>query len=356
MTEPTEPQATGPRGRARDVAVRVAGIGAVAAVLWLLFTRLVSWSEVTAAVSRLTSRDWMLLVVVSGIRLAVEPLLLMAATPQLRWPRALPGYLAPTAAAVVVPGPSDLVARYAMFRSWGYSGAQTGASVVLVLLYTTFAKVALPLVAAAVLVAFDSSVAQVGTVAMIAAGRLLGGVIVLALLLRSDATARRLGHAAGTAARRVALVFRVSSPETLAADLAERAALFRDQTGDVVRARTHLAAAAAFAGQAALFAILLVSVRGVGIGSQQLDGVTLFAAFALVQLVTTIPVTPSGLGVAEAAYVVLLTADRSVELAGPVAAAALIYRVFSWLVIVPLGALAWSWWRWGRAPPPTVEG
>jgi uncharacterized membrane protein YbhN (UPF0104 family) len=338
------------------VVVRVAGIGAVAAVLWLLFTRLVSWSEVTAAVSRLTTSDWLLLVAVSGIRLAVEPLLLMAATPQLRWPRALPGYLAPTAAAVVVPGPSDLVARYAMFRSWGYSGAQTGASVVLVLLYTTFAKVALPLVAAAVLVAFDSSVAQVGTVAMIAAGLLLGGVIVLALLLRSDAMARRLGHTAGTATRRVVLVFHVSSPETLATDLAERAARFRDLTGDVVRARTHLAAGAAFAGQAALFAILLVSVRGVGIGSQQLDGVTLFAAFALVQLVTTIPVTPSGLGVAEAAYVVLLTADRSVELAGPVAAAALIYRVFSWLVIVPLGALAWSWWRWGRAPPPTVEG
>ncbi len=357
MTEPTEPPVTEGRPRARDVAFRVAAIGVVAAVLWLLFTRLVSWSDVTAALRQLTAGDWVLLVAVSGFRLAVEPLLLMAATPNLRWPRAVPGYLAPTAAAVVVPGPSDLVARYAMFRSWGYSGPQTSASVVLVLLYTTFAKVALPLLAAAVLLAYDSAVAQVGTVAMIAAGVLVSGVIMLALLLRSDATARRLGHAAGIAARRVASVFRVSSPDTLAADLSERAARFRDRTGDVVRARTHLAAGAAFAGQAALFGILLVSVRGVGIGPEQLDWLSIFAAFALVQLITTIPITPSGLGVAETAYVVLLSSEGSGDLAGPVAAAALIYRVFSWLVIVPLGAFAWSVWNWRRRTlPPAPNG
>ena len=101
----------------RDVAIRVGGLAVVAVVLWLLFTRLVSWSDVADSIAGLAATDWAWLIAVSAIRVAIEPLLLMAATPKLRWPRALPGFLAPAAAASVVPGPSDLAARYPMFRS-----------------------------------------------------------------------------------------------------------------------------------------------------------------------------------------------------------------------------------------------
>jgi uncharacterized membrane protein YbhN (UPF0104 family) len=174
----------------------------------------------------------------------------------------------------------------------------------------------------------------------------------MALLLRSEATARRLGHATGTAARRIASWFRISTPETLAADLADRAAHFRDRTGYVVRARTHLAAGAAVAGQAGLFAILLVSVRGVGIEPEQLDWIAVFAAFALVQILTSVPLTPSGLGVAEAGYVAFLTAGGSTDIADQAAAAAIIYRAFSWVIVIPLGGISWLWWSRTRRRRP----
>ena len=347
MSDPSGPQLAKGNTK-RDILIRLGGLIIVAVVLWLLFTRLVSWDDVVEAMSDLDMGDWALLVGVAIVRIAIEPLLLMAATPKLRWSLALPGFLAPAAAASVVPGPSDMVARYAMFRSWGYSGTQTSASVLLVFLYGTFAKVALPVVAALVFIAFGRSDAELETVAIIAAGILVGGVFLIFLLLRSEKTARQLGHAAGTAAHRVASWFRIRTPGTLAADLADRAARFRDKTGDVVRMRTHLAAAAAAAAQAALFAILLVSVRVVGVGAEQLDWIALLAAFALVQLLTSVPITPSGLGVAEAAYVALLTAESNTELAGQIAAAAIIYRLFSWVLLVPLGGIAWLWWSRNR--------
>lgn len=348
--DPVEAQ----RMTTRDVLFRVLGLAIVAVVLWLLFTRLVSWSDVVAAMSGLDARDWALLVFVATVRIAIEPLLLMACTPKLKWSLALPGFLAPAATASVVPGPTDVAARYAMFRSWGYSGAQTSASVILVFLYLTFAKVVLPVVAALVFFAFGRSDAELETLAIIAGGILVGGVFLIFLLLRSEEIARRLGHAAGRAARRVAGWFRIKTPETLAADVADRAAHFRDKTGNVVRTRTHLAAGAAAAAQAALFAILLVSVRVVGIGADQLDWIALLAAFALVQLLTSVPITPSGLGVAEAAYVALLTAESNTELASQVAAAAIIYRLFSWVIIVPLGGIAWLWWSRSRKSTTSV--
>jgi uncharacterized membrane protein YbhN (UPF0104 family) len=71
-----------------------------------------------------------------------------------------------------------------------------------------------------------------------------------------------------------------------------------------------------------------------------------------VQLLTSIPITPSGLGVAEAAYVALLTAESNADLAGQVAAAAIIYRFFSWVILIPLGGLAWLWWSRNRRDTP----
>lgn len=354
MTNPSAKIAKGGGGksRLRTIVIGAFGLAVVLGALWFVFTQMVSWSEVADAVGSLSLANWLLLTGVALARLAVEPLLVVAVTPGLTWSRALGGYLAPAATAAVVPGPSDMVARYAMFRSWGISAAQTSTSVVLVLLYTTFGRVALPPIAAGVLLAFGRSNAQMSSVAMIAAGVLAGAIVVLILLLRSDRTARRLGHTAGTAAGRIARWFRIATPETLALDLAEYAAYFRDRTNYVLRTRTHLASLATLLGQAGLFAILLASLRGVGITSDELDWVAVFAAFALVQLLTAIPISPSGLGIAEAAYIALLTAVSSGDLVDEIAAAALIYRVFSWLIVIPLGGVAWLWWTKTQLPRP----
>ncbi|MEA2001725.1 MAG: lysylphosphatidylglycerol synthase transmembrane domain-containing protein [Actinomycetota bacterium] len=352
MTEPLAETGNdeGGKSRFRSTTISIFGVAVVGLILWFVFTKMVSWSEVADAAGNLSSGDWLLLAGVALARLAVEPLLLVAVTPGLTWSRALGGYLAPAATAAVVPGPSDMAARYAMFRSWGISSAQTSASVVLVLLYTTLARIALPPIAAGVLLVFGRSNAKLSSVAMIAVGVLATVIVVLVLLLRSDQTARRFGHAAGTAATRIARWFHIKAPENLAADLAENLAHFRDTTHNVVRTRTHLASLAALLGQAGLFAILLASVRGVGITSDELDWIAVFAAFALVQILTAIPITPSGLGVAEAAYIALLAAGSSTDLVGEVAAAALIYRVFSWFIVIPLGGIAWVWWTRTQFP------
>ncbi len=338
------PNGGGRRPSRRDTVIRIVGLGAVAVLLWWSLTRLVSWSDVVAVMGELTIADWGIVTGVAIVRIGLESTLLRAVTPRLGQLRALQGFLAPAAAVSVVPGPSDIASRYAMYRSWGYSGPQTSASVLLVFLYPLFARVALPVVAAALLLAFGRSNARLETVAMIASGVLVAAIALMTLLLRSEETSRRLGRSVGVAAQRVTGWFRIDTPETLADDLADRAAHFRQHTGDVVRTRTHLATGAAALGQVGLFGILLVSIRVVGIEADQIDWVAIFAAFALVQLLTSIPITPSGLGVAEAAYITLLTAASSSALAGEIAAASIVYRLFGWILIIPLGGLAWALW------------
>ena len=51
--------------------LRFSGLAVVAFVLWLLFTRLVAWSDVAEAIADLDNGDWAWLIAISAIRVAM---------------------------------------------------------------------------------------------------------------------------------------------------------------------------------------------------------------------------------------------------------------------------------------------
>ncbi len=333
--------------------VRFGLLGALLYLAWRMVSA-IDWGAVVDGIGRLTAATWAALIAVSLVRIVAEAWLLASVTPGLGMARASLAFLAPSAAASVIPGPADLVARFGMYASWGFSATDTSVSVMASWVFTTGAKIALPVFGAIGLATIGRANAEVETVAIIAAAILIGGVVVLVLLLRSEDLARRMGERAGGVAGRLAGAFRIDAPGDLAGDLAEHLVHFRATGGALIRRRWPVATAAALATQFLQFGILLVSLRGVGIGPDQLHAVEIFAAFGLVQLITAVPITPGGIGVAEAAYVALLVAESSRALANAVAAGTLVYRLFSWIVIIPLGGLAWLWWRrMGPAPEAT---
>ena len=73
---------------------------------------------------------------------------------------------------------------------------------------------------------------------------------------------------------------------------------------------------------------------------------TMLAAFALGRLLTSVAVTPGGLGLVEAGSVALLVAMG----ADPAQAAAgtLLFTIFTHVLEIPFGIVAWLVWLWGR--------
>ena len=313
-------------------------------LLWGIFTA-IDWKAVVDGIRGLSLTAWIALIVVSVLRIIAEAWVLDAVLPGLGLWRATLAFLAPSAAASVIPGPADLAARFGMYSSWGFSANDTGISVMASWVFTTGAKVALPILAAIGLAAVGRANADVETIVIIAAAVLLGGVILLVVLLRSEQLARRLGHWMGRTGKRLVKPFRIDLPDEIEGDLAERFAHFRATAGVLIRERWPVASTAALSAQLLQFGILLVSMRGVGITSDQLHWAEIFAAFALIQLITAIPITPGGIGIAEAGYVTLLVVESNRALADAVTAATLIYRLFSWIIIIPLGGLAWLLWN-----------
>ena len=94
-----------------------------------------------------------------------------------------------------------------------------------------------------------------------------------------------------------------------------------------------------------LWLVLLACVRASGLGQGQVSWQASLAAFAFVRLVSVLPLTPGGVGVVEAGLTGPLIVGLSPAAVARVAAAVLLYRAVTYLLPIPLGALAYLWWR-----------
>ena len=74
----------------------------------------------------------------------------------------------------------------------------------------------------------------------------------------------------------------------------------------------------------------------------------MLAAFALGRLLTSVAVTPGGLGLVEAGSVALLVAMGAEP--AQAAAGVLLFTIFTHILEIPFGVLAWLVWLWGRRP------
>ena len=118
---------------------------------------------------------------------------------------------------------------------------------------------------------------------------------------------------------------------------------FRESAGDLLDRRWHVLTLASLAGSLSVFAVLLVSLRALGVGAAEVSFVDAFAAWALVRLIASVPITPGGIGVVELGLTGALVGFGGNN-AGVVAAV----LVFRFLTVVPtlvLGLIASFTWR-----------
>jgi uncharacterized protein (TIRG00374 family) len=125
--------------------------------------------------------------------------------------------------------------------------------------------------------------------------------------------------------------------------VADRLSHFRHETVGLLRRRWFQLVTWTLIGHLAVFVVLIVALRTVGVPSNDVAFVEAFAAWALTRLLTAIPITPGGLGVIELGLTGALVGaggdnDR-------VVAAVLLYRLLTWLPPILLGAPAALLWR-----------
>ncbi len=201
-------------------------------------------------------------------------------------------------------------------------------------------------VAALVLLALqgDVTAARLASAA-IGVGVLVGAVLVLAALLRSDRLARGVGRRMETLLNGVLTVLRrepVSGFE-------DRVSSFRTDTIELLSRRWFGLTVATLISHISLYLVLLIALRHVGVGQSDLTWITVLAAFAFVRLISALPLTPGGVGVVELGYAAVLTIGLDDALTAQVVAAILVFRAITYLLPIPLGVISYLVWRGNRS-------
>lgn len=318
---------------------------------WLLPSLGVNYEEVLEAIQTLTGGQMAFLLILGLVRIVIEGAALLPVVPGISLWQATVAWSSSTAVANVIPGPWDIPIRYSQYVGWGVSSHNALLSFPLGGIFTLIVKLSLPVIAVVLLLIDGKAddwvilLAVIGLVVMV----VLIGVFVG--IVRSVPFARKIGSWADRTAEWVAQKLNRDAPE----DVEEKLLQFRADGIETLRSGWFWEALLTLTVFIMQYVILLVSLRFMDIGTEQIDWVEAFAVYAVVMLITTIPLTPGGVGVAEFFYIALFTQIAGDQYTDQITAAVFIFRIVTWLFVVPVGGLTYLWWRWdvrrrGRVP------
>jgi uncharacterized protein (TIRG00374 family) len=229
---------------------------------------------------------------------------------------------------------------YSILDSWGFTGTSVALYVGVTGIWNIFTKLGLPMLAL-VFLALSGHLTTTYIVAAILGVGVLGVAIALfALVFRSEAFATKIGNGMG----RVASWFRRLRHKPPVTTWGEGAARFRRDTIVLVRHRWFRLSLTTVLSQVALFLVLLLSLRHLGVSEDEVSTAEAFAVYAFSRLLSAIPITPGGVGVIDLGYIGGLTAFHGAEEA-QIVAAVLLFRALTFGLQIPIGGFTYVIWR-----------
>jgi uncharacterized protein (TIRG00374 family) len=144
------------------------------------------------------------------------------------------------------------------------------------------------------------------------------------------------------------------------ADLEDQIVALRDDSVGIARKNGLWAFLASALGKFWQYVMLVMAMRAVGVPTDVLSPFEIFVVWAIVLLITMIPITPGGIGIAELFYIYFFSLIAGPEWSSIAAAGVMLYRVFQWALPIPVGWSVVYFWRRkiknGSLPDPFAVG
>jgi uncharacterized protein (TIRG00374 family) len=327
----------------------VVSLGVVVGIFVGVMPRIANYGDVWATIRDMTWLELTTLLLIGVWNLVTYWLVLTAVLPGLTYPQAAVSNQASTAISNTLPagGALGVGVTYAMYSSWGFTGADVTRSVVVSGIWNNFVKLGLPVVALALLAATEDVAPGWLVAALVGVAVLVGSIVIFGLTLKSDWLAERLGNGLGRLVSWFKRLFRRPPVEAWGA----AAVRFRNNTAGLLRKRWLRLTVSTLISHLSLYVLMLVSLRLLGVPASDVTAPEALAAFALVRLVTALPITPGGIGVVELGLSAALVVAGGSE--APVVAAVLVYRTLTYALQIPIGLACWVVWRARSGTAPT---
>ena len=225
-------------------------------------------------------------------------------------------------------------------------------------IWNSFLKLGLPIIALLLLQLSGGGSTALLAPALVGLLVLAVAVAVFALMLSRKSFARSIGTGVGRFWSWVRGIFRKPPVE----GWGEGAVRFRKETIVLVERRWVPLTLTTILSHLTLWLVLLLALRDVGVSNQEVSWEQTLAVFAFARLLSAAPITPGGVGFVELALIGGLYAAGHAHADVPpdvfkaqVTAAALLFRLLTYGIQIPLGAVTYVIWQrkksWRRTPP-----
>ena len=331
------------RLRARLGEILAGGIGliVIGVVFFVVLPSIASYRDVWEAMRGISWPWWIALAIVTLLNVVTFAPPFMVALPGLSFRSALAVTLASTASTYVAPGgPAvGMTLSFAMLRGWGFRPRPITVSVAVTTVWNQFVVFGAPAIALALLSITGGNDPLLNTVALIGLAVFAAIVTAFVFALSSAPQARRVGDFAAANVSRL-LKFIRRKPVKWSGESFVR---FRHDTIGLLRNRWHVLTLATLAGHLSVFAVLIVTLRALGVSGDEVSVIEAFAGWTLVRVLGSIPITPGGFGIVELGLTSILVAFGGQQ--AEIVAAVLVYRFLTVAPPLILGVVAGATWR-----------
>ena len=342
-TAPASPKPPAKVSKGKAIVGAIVTIAVLAIVFLGIFPQFASYKDAWTAIQEMPTPWIVALVIACIVNILIYVWPFQAAIPGLRYGPAFSVRQTSYAISNGIPavgGAIGLGVQYTMLESYGIGSAGSAAGIAVNTVWNLILTLALPIVSVVLLVFTGDATSKAALLAVIGLAVIAIGGILLALVLRSDDEARKIGDLG----ERIInwLLKLVHHPMELR--LGDALVSFRGSTVGVIRSRWALLTLTNFLMQLTSFMVLFIALRGVQAGEPtHTTFAEAFAAFAFGRLASFIPVTPGGLGTVDAAITGILAAFGASS--SDALAADLVWRALTYIPQEIIGLVTFLLWR-----------
>ena len=329
------------RSRSRQLIGGGLAIAVIAATFIFVLPRIADYRDVWGVVKTLSWQGITALVIATIANLVTYAPNWMSALPGLGFRQAFVVTQASTASTYIAPGgfAPGMAVSALMLRGWGFTTGGGDACGHANRRLEPAAHLRLPDRGARMLTAEGEGHPLLRTMALIGAIVLVAAIAGLVIGFWSAALARRVGD---FAARLVSWLKHLVRRKPVRWG-GESFAHFRGETIGLLRRRWHVLTLSTLLGHLTVFAVLLVSLRVFDVPASEVDWVEAFAAWSIVRVIGSLPLTPGGLGIVELGLTSVLVGFGGGQ--AEVVAAVLVYRFLTIVPTLLVGLLCAATWR-----------
>ena len=316
-------------------------------VFGFVLPKLADYRAVADHIGDIEPLQWLLLAIFAGWFLVAYVFVFMATLPGLRFRE---GFVVQTTATAInnslpAGGAIALPVTYSQFLSWGFTPEAVTAALVTAGVWDQLARLALPVLSVAAIALTGEALWWMWLVSLAGIVVVVGAVWLISLVLRSQSAAVALGNWLNKIFNWGLAKLKREPIDAVAATLQ-----FRDNVRHVAQHRWVWVTIATVANHASMAALFVVSLRAVGVSSEDVSMAWLLLGFSLGRLLVMIPVSPGGLGLVDLGFIGLVSlgwgAGANADL---IAAGVLLYRALSFLPPILIGLGSWVFWRANRS-------